>query len=137
MNANEPMMNLFETGDWNPETDTRLIPQNRWSPIANLWGVVPNPDPAEYEGPQWQKDQILKHWEAIQTLDPEERRQHYIEGMEILCDNQPIIGMVVDVPVYTAIIKNNVRNVPKPFQWVVYGQTPGNGLPEQMFMIQE
>jgi peptide/nickel transport system substrate-binding protein len=137
MNANEPMMNLFETGEWNPETVTRLIPQNRWSPIAAVWGATPNPDPAEYDGPEWQKQQILKHWEAIQTLDPEERRQRYIEGMEILCDNQPLIGMVVDVPVYTTIIKNNVRNVPKPLEWVVYAQTPGNGLPEQMFMIQE
>jgi hypothetical protein len=45
--------------------------------------------------------------------------------------------MVVGVPTYTTVIKNNVRNVPKPFEWVVYAQTPGNGLPEQMFMIQE
>ena len=135
--ANEPMMSIFETGDWNPETDTRLIPQNRWSPVAMVWGNTPNPDPADYDGPQWQKDQILKHWEAIQTLDPAERRQRYIEGMEILCDNQPILGLVVGVPTYTTLIKNSVRNVPKPFQWVVYAQTPGNGLPEQMFMIQE
>ncbi|MEZ4728979.1 MAG: ABC transporter substrate-binding protein [Caldilineaceae bacterium] len=137
MNANEPMMNLFETGEWNPETVARLIPQNRWSPIAALWGATPNPDPAAYEGPQWQKDQILKHWEAIQTPDPDLRRQRYIEGMEILCDNIPLIGMVVNVPVYTTLIKNNMRNVPKPMEWVVYAQTPGNGYPEQFFMIQE
>jgi hypothetical protein len=30
-----------------------------------------------------------------------------------------------------------VRNVPKPLEWVVYAQTPGNGLPEQFFQIQE
>ena len=137
MNANEPMMNLFETGEWNPETVTRLIPQNRWSPVAAIWGAQPNPDPAEYDGPQWQKDQILKHWEAIQTLDPDLRRQRYVEGMEILCDNQPLLGMVVNVPVYTTIIKNDVRNVPKPMEWVVYAQTPGNGYPEQMFQIQK
>ncbi len=137
MNANEPMMNLFETGEWNPETVTRLIPQNRWSPIAALWGATPNPDPANYDGPQWQKDQILKHWEAIQTPDPDLRRQRYIEGMEIMCDNIPIIGMVVNVPVYTTLIKNNMRNVPKPMEWVVYAQTPGNGYPEQFFMSQE
>ncbi len=137
MNANQPMMSLFETGEWNPETVTRLIPQNRWSPVAGVWGSIPNPDPAEYDGPQWQKDQILKHWEAIQTLDPAERRQRYVEGMEILCDNQPILGMVVKVPTYTTLVKNDVRNVPKPFEWVVYAQTPGNGLPEQMFQIQE
>ena len=135
--ANEPMMSLFETGDWNPETDTRLIPQNRWSPLAGVWGTTPNPDPAAYDGPQWQKDQILKHWEAIQTIDPVERRQRYVEGMEILCDNQPILGMVVNVPVYTSLIKNNVRNVPKPLEWVVYAQTPGNGMPEQFFEIAE
>jgi peptide/nickel transport system substrate-binding protein len=135
--ANEPMMSIFETGEWNPETVTRLIPENRWSPIAGVWGSTPNPDPADYDGPQWQKDQILKHWEAIQTLDPTERRQHYVEGMEILCDNQPILGMVVNVPVYTALIKNNVRNVPKPLEWVVYAQTPGNGMPEQFFEIPE
>jgi peptide/nickel transport system substrate-binding protein len=135
--ANEPMMSLFETGEWNPETVTRLIPENRWAPIAGVWGLTPNPDPADYDGPQWQKDQILKHWEAIQTLDPDQRRQAYIEGMNILCDNQPILGMVTGVPVYTTLIKNNVRNVPKPFEWVVYAQTPGNGLPEQMFQTQE
>ncbi len=135
--ANEPMMSLFETGEWNPETVTRLIPDSRWAPVASIWGGTPNPDPADYDGPQWVKDQILKHWEAIQTADPAERRQNYVEGMEIMCDNQPILGMVVDVPVYTSLIKNNVRNVPKPFEWVVYAQTPGNGMPEQFFEIQE
>ncbi len=137
MNANQPMMNLFETGEWNPETVARLIPQNRWSPVAAVWGAAPNPDPAEYDGPQWQKDQILKHWEAIQTLDPDLRRQRYVEGMEILCDNQPLLGVVVNVPVYTTLIKNDVRNVPKPMEWVVYAQTPGNGYPEQFFQIQD
>jgi peptide/nickel transport system substrate-binding protein len=135
--ANEPMMNLFETGEWNLEASEQLIPWYSWAPIAHVWGITPNPDPAEYDGPQWLIDQILKQWEAIQTLDPDERRQRYIEGMEIMCDNQPLLGMVVDVPVYTTVIKNNVRNVPKPFEWVFYAQTPGNGLPEQMFMIQE
>lgn len=135
--ANEPMMNLFETGEWNPETISYLIPWYSLAPIAYVWGSTPNPDPAEYDGPQWLKDQILKHWEAVQTLDPDERRQRYIEGMEILCDNLPLLGMVVDVPVYTTVIKNNVRNVPKPFEWVFYAQTPGHGLPEQMFMVQE
>ena len=135
--ANEPMMSLFETGDWNPETDTRLIPGVRYAPVATTWGVTPNPDPADYDGPQWLKDQILKHWEAIQTLDPEARRALYIEGMEMMCDNQPMLGMVVDVPVYTTLIKNNLRNVPKPLEWVVYAQTPGNGMPEQFFEIPE
>ncbi|MCB9157484.1 MAG: ABC transporter substrate-binding protein [Caldilineaceae bacterium] len=137
MDANEPMMNLFETGEWNPETATRLIPGNRWGYIATQWGNTPNPDPADYDGPQWLKDQILKHWEAIQTPDPELRRQRYIEGMEIMCDNIPLIGMVVNVPVYTTLIKNYMRNVPKPMEWVVYAQTPGNGYPEQFFMLQE
>lgn len=137
MNANEHMMYLFETGEWNPETATRLIPGNRWGYPATQWGSTPNPDPADYDGPQWLKDQILKHWEAIQTPDPEQRRARYIEGMEIMCDNIPIIGMVVNVPVYTTLIKNNMRNIPKPMEWVVYAQTPGNGLPEQFFMIQE
>jgi hypothetical protein len=61
----------------------------------------------------------------------------FIEGTEIRCDNQRRLGIVVDIPVYTAVIKNDVRNVPKPFAWVVYAQTPGNGLPEQFFVIQE
>lgn len=137
MDANQPMMNLFETGEWNPETATRLIPGNRWGYQATLWGSTPNPDPADYDGPQWLKDQILKHWEAIQTPDADERRARYIEGMEIMCDNIPIIGMVVNVPVYTTLIKNDMRNIPKPMEWVVYAQTPGNGYPEQFFMIQD
>ncbi len=135
--ANEPMMSIYETGEWNPETVNRLIPGERWGYVATTWGNVPNPDPADYDGPQWLKDQILKHWEAIQTVDPEERRQTYIEGMDIMCDNIPLIGIVVDVPVYTTLIKNDVRNVPKPMEWVVYAQTPGNGYPEQFFQIQE
>lgn len=135
--ANEPMMSIFETGEWNPETVNRLIPGERWGYIATTWGNTPNPDPAEYDGPEWLEEQILKHWEAIQTVDPEERRQRYIEGMDIMCDNIPLIGIVVDVPVYTTLIKNDVRNIPKPMEWVVYAQTPGNGYPEQFFQIQE
>lgn len=135
--ANEPMMSLFETGEWNPETATRLIPDTRQGYLGSLWGSTPNPDPADYDGPQWQKDRVLKHWEAIQTPDPEERRARYIEGMEIMCDNIPIIGMVVNVPVYTTLIKNDMRNIPKPMEWVVYAQTPGNGYPETFFMSQE
>jgi ABC-type transport system substrate-binding protein len=115
----------------------RLIPDTRQGYIGALWGNTPNPDPADYDGPQWQKDRILKHWEAIQTADPEERRAKYIEGMEIMCDNIPLIGMVVNVPVYTTLIKNDMRNIPKPMEWVVYAQTPGNGYPEQFFMMQE
>jgi peptide/nickel transport system substrate-binding protein len=135
--ADEPMMSIYETGEWNPETVNRLIPGERWGYEATLWGNQPNPDPADYDGPQWLKDQILKHWEAIQTVDPDERRQTYIEGMDIMCDNIPLIGIVVDVPVYTTLIKSDVRNVPKPMEWVVYAQTPGNGYPEQFFQIQE
>lgn len=135
--ANEPMMSLFETGEWNPETVARLIPDSRQAPVAAVWGNVPNPDPADYDGPEAIKNQVLTHWEAIQTLDPAERRQKYIEGVEIMCDNQAMLGMVVDVPVYTTLIKNNMRNVPKPLEWVVYAQTPGNGMPEQFFEIPE
>ncbi|MBI1296882.1 hypothetical protein GC175_18160 [bacterium] len=135
--SNEPMMSIFETGEWNPETVARLIPGERWGYIATTWGNTPNPDPADYDGPEWLEEQILKHWEAIQTVDPEERRQRYIEGMDIMCDNIPLIGIVVDVPVYTTLIKNDVRNIPKPMEWVVYAQTPGNGYPEQFFQIQE
>ncbi len=135
--ANEPMMSLFETGEWNPEVLPRLIPGTRWAPLATAWGNTPNPDPAEYDGPEWIKAQILKHWEAIQEPDPEKRRALYIEGTEIMCDNQPLLGVVVNIPVYTTLIKKNVRNVPKPMEWVVYAQTPGNGYPEQFFMIQE
>jgi peptide/nickel transport system substrate-binding protein len=135
--ANEPMMSIFETGEWNPETVNRLIPGERWGYIATTWGNQPNPDPDEYDGPQWLEEQILKHWEAIQTVDPDLRRQRYIEGMDIMCDNIPLIGIVVDVPVYTTLIKNDVRNIPKPMEWVVYAQTPGNGYPEQFFQIQE
>ncbi|MCC6456678.1 MAG: ABC transporter substrate-binding protein [Caldilineaceae bacterium] len=135
--ANQPMMSIFETGEFNPEALPRLLPTERWAPVAQVWGNDPNPDPAEYDGPQWIKDLVLKHWEATKEPDPAKRRQLFIEGSEILCDYQPRLGVVVDVPVYTTIIKNNVRNVPKPFEWVVYAQTPGNGLPEQMFEIQE
>jgi peptide/nickel transport system substrate-binding protein len=135
--ANQPMMNIFETGEYNPAALPRLLPSERWAPIAEVWGNVPNPDPADYEGEQWVKDQVLKHWEAMQEPDPERRLELYIEGTEIMCDHYARLGIVVDVPVYTTLIKNDVRNVPKPFEWVVYAQTPGNGYPEQMFQIQE
>jgi peptide/nickel transport system substrate-binding protein len=135
--ANQPMMSMFETGEWNPAASPRLLPTDRWAPIAAVWANVPNPDPDDYDGPEWIKQQVAKHWEAMQEPDPDRRRQLLIEGTEIMCDNHARIGMVVDVPVYTTLIKNNVRNVPRPLEWVVYAQTPGNGLPEQMFMIQE
>jgi peptide/nickel transport system substrate-binding protein len=135
--ANQPMMNMFETGEWNPAVSDRLIPSVRWAPVANTWANNPNPDPAEYDGPEWIKEMVAKHWAALQEPDPEKRLQLYIEGTEIMCDNHARLGIVVDVPVYTTLIKNNVRNVPIPMEWVVYAQTPGNGYPEQFFMIQE
>ncbi|MFZ1753966.1 MAG: ABC transporter substrate-binding protein, partial [Caldilineaceae bacterium] len=137
MLANQPMMNMFETGEWNPAVTARLLPSERWAPIAAVWAANPNPDPADYDGPQWIKDQVAKHWAALQEPDPDKRLQLFIEGTEIMCDNQARLGIVVDVPVYTTIIKNDVRNVPKPMEWVVYAQTPGNGLPEQFFQIQD
>ena len=82
-------------------------------------------------------DMIEAHWAAMAETDPDQRLELFIEGTEIMCDNQPRIGIVVDVPVYTTLIKNFMRNVPKPMEWVVYAQTPGNGYPEQFFMIQE
>ena len=135
--ANQPMMSLFETGEYNPAALPRLIPDTRTAPVASVWGNNPNPDPAEYEGPDAIAQQVLKHWEAIQEVDPDRRLQLYIEGTEIMCDNQAIVGVVVDVPVYTTLIKNNVRNVPKPLEWVVYAQTPGNGYPETFYEVQE
>ena len=135
--ANEPMMNMFETGEWNPAVSARLLPSSRWAPVAAVWASSPNPDPAEYDGPEWIKEMVAKHWAAIQEPDPELRQQLYIEGTEIMCDNQARLGIVVDVPVYTTLIKNDVRNVPKPMEWVVYAQTPGNGYPEQFFELQE
>jgi ABC-type transport system substrate-binding protein len=130
------MMSIFETGEYNPEALPRLIPSERWAPVAQDWANTPNPDPAAYEGLDWVKEQVRLHWEAQSELDPERRRQLLIEATEIHCDNQPRLGVVVGVPVYTTLIKNDVRNVPKPFEWVVYAQTPGNGLPEQMFQLQ-
>ena len=135
--ANQPMMSMFETGEWNPAASPRLLPGVRWAPVATTWANTPNPDPAEYDGPEWIKEQVAKHWAAIQEPDPEKRQQLYIEGTEIMCDGHARLGVVVDVPVYTTLIKNNVRNVPKPMEWVVYAQTPGNGYPEQFFIIQE
>ena len=135
--ANQPMMSMFETGEWNPAVTARLLPTDRWAPIAAVWAANPDPDPAEYDGPQWIKDMVAKHWAALQEPDPDKRLQLFVEGTEIMCDNQARLGIVVDVPVYTTIIKNDVRNVPKPMEWVVYAQTPGNGLPEQFFQIQD
>jgi peptide/nickel transport system substrate-binding protein len=135
--ANQPMMNMFETGEWNPAASPRLLPTERWAPVAQLWANTPNPDPAEYDGPQWIKDQVAKHWAAMQEPDPAKRLQLYVEGTEIMCDGHARLGIVVDVPVYTTIIKNNVRNIPKPMEWVVYAQTPGNGYPEQFFELPE
>ncbi len=135
--ANQPMMSMFETGEFAPATASSLIPDIRWAPLANAWGSVPNPDPADYEGPGWIKDQVAKHWAAVQEPDADERLALFIEGTEILCDNQPRLGILVDVPVYTTVIKNNVRNVAKPMEWAVVSQTPGNGYPEQFFLLQE
>jgi peptide/nickel transport system substrate-binding protein len=135
--ANQPMMSMFETGEYNPAVVARLIPSERWAPLAQVWGGQPNPDPAAYEGPEWLKEQIALHWQAMQEPDPEKRQALFVQATEIMCDNQARIGIVVDVPVYTTLIKNNVRNIPKPMEWVVYAQTPGNGYPEQFFLIQE
>ncbi len=135
--ANQPMMNMFETGEFNPTVVARLIPSERWGPIAQVWGSQPNPDPAGYDGPEWIKEQVALHWQAMQEPDPARRLELFVEATEIMCDNQARIGIVVDIPVYTTLIKNNVRNVPKPMEWVVYAQTPGNGYPEQFFQLQD
>lgn len=135
--ANQPMMSMFETGEYNPAALPRLLPSERWAPVAQDWANDPTPDPADYDGPEWIEQQVLKHWEAMREADPARRQQLLIEGTEIMCDHYARLGFVVDVPVYTTLIKNNVRNVPKPLEWVVYAQTPGNGYPEQMFLLQE
>ncbi|MEX1018483.1 MAG: ABC transporter substrate-binding protein [Litorilinea sp.] len=135
--ANQSMMNIFETGEFNPAVVDRLIPSERWGPVADVWGATPNPDPADYDGPQWVKDMVAKHWEAMQEPDPDRALELFIEGTEIMCDNSARIGIVVDIPVYTTLIKKNVRNVTKPMEWIVYSQTPGNGMPEQFFEVSE
>jgi len=135
--ANQPMMNMFETGEWNPAVLPRLLPSARWAPVAAVWASTPNPDPAEYDGPDWIKAQVAKHWAAIAETDPEKQLELLIDGTEIMCDNHARLGIVVDVPVYTTVIQNNVRNVAKPMEWTVVAQTPGNGYPEQFFLLQE
>lgn len=135
--ANQPMMSMFETGEYNPAVLPRLLPSSRWAPVAAVWSNTPNPDPSAYDGPEWIKEEVLKHWAAYQEPDPDKRLQLLVEGTEIMCDNHARLGIVVDVPVYTTLIKNNVRNVPKPMEWVVYAQTPGNGYPEQFFLLPE
>lgn len=137
MQANQPMLNMFATGDYNPEVLPRLLPTERWAPIATAWANTPNPDPDDYDGPQWIKDLVLKHWEAVQEPDPQRRRELFIEGTEIMCDNQARLGMVVDVPDLTVIIKNNMRNVPSPIERNVYAQTPSHAYPETWSIIQE
>ncbi len=137
MEANQPMMNMFATGDWNPEVAPRLLPTERWAPLAAAWAQTPNPDPAEYDGPEWIEEMVLKHWEASQEQDSERRRQLYIEGTEIMCDNHARLGMVVDVPDLTVVVKNDFRNMPKPFERNVYAQTPSHGYPETWFVAQE
>jgi ABC-type transport system substrate-binding protein len=131
------MMSIFETGEYNPVALPRLLPTERWAPVAELWANTPNPNPDEYDGPEWLKQQVLLHWQAMSEADPVKRQELFIQATEIMCDNHARLGIVVDVPVYTTLIKNNIRNVPKPMEWVVYAQTPGNGYPEQIFMIQE
>ena len=135
--ANEPMMSMFATGDWNPEVAPRLLPTARWAPLAAAWAETPNPDPAGYDGPEWIKEMVLKHWEAAQELDPEKRRQLYIEGTEIMCDNHARLGILVNAPDLTVIVKNNMRNAPRPLERNVYAQTPSHAYPETWFEIQE
>ena len=135
--ANEPMMSLFETGEWNPAVVARLIPDIRWAPVSRAWANSADRDPAAFEGPDWVAEMVETHWAAMNETDPDRRLDLFVKGSEIMCDNQPILGVIVDVPVYTTLIKNNMRNIPKPMEWVVYAQTPGNGYPEQFFMIQE
>ena len=137
MEANQPMMNMFATGDWNPEVAPRLLPSDRWAPLAAAWAGTPNPDPAEYDGPEWIKEMVLKHWEASQEQDPERRRQLYIEGTEIMCDNHARLGMVVDVPDLTVVVKNDMRNMARPLERNVYAQTPSHAYPETWFVVQE
>lgn len=137
MNANQPMMNMFETGEFNPATATRLIPSPRWGPLASAWGNNPNPDPDDYDGPEWIKEMVLKHWEAMVEPDPDRAMELLIEATEIMCDTHARLGLVVDVPVFTALIKNNVRNVPKPMEEAVYAMFPSNGLVEQWFILQD
>lgn len=135
--ANEPMMSLFETGEWNPAVSDRLVPDIRWAPITRLWANSADRAETPYEGPAWIADMVEKHWAAMNEADPDRRLELFVEGSEIMCDNQPVLGIVVDVPVYTTLVKNDMRNIPMPFEWVVYAQTPGNGYPEQFFMLQE
>ena len=135
--ANQPMMSMFATGDWNPEVAPRLLPSSRWAPLAAAWAAEPNPDPAAYDGPEWIKEMVAIHWQASQEPDPATRRQLYIEGTEIMCDAHARLGMVVGVPDLTVIAKNNLRNMPKPLERNVYAQTPSHAYPETWFLAGE
>lgn len=135
--GNQHMMSVFEVISWHPETESVFIRTSREFPEGSSWASQETRDPDEYDGPEWYKELAELHWQARAEPDADIRHQIYMEATEIFCDNQPNLGVVVDVPVWTTLIKNYVRNVPKPLEWVVFAQTPANGYPETWFILQD
>lgn len=137
MEANQHMLSVFEVISWHPETESVFIRGVREFPVGSEWASQTERDPADYDGPDWYKQVVELQWQARAEPNAERRQEIYMEATAIFCDNQPNLGVVVGVPVWTTVIKNYVRNVPKPVEWTTFGQTPGSSFPETWYLVQE
>ena len=80
------------------------------------------------------KEQQVLYAEGISTSDPDLYLENSRKVVEINCEMANPITTVMNKPTYTAIIKNNVRNIPNPLPFSYHSQTSGNGFPETWWL---
>jgi peptide/nickel transport system substrate-binding protein len=94
---------------------------------------------------QWFQDHSIWHeptgpvreqqllFEEGAALSREQRVEIGKKMRQIGCEQVFYIGTVTDVPAWTAVIKNNMRNIATGFPFTTVGQTPGNTYPETWY----
>lgn len=78
------------------------------------------------------REQQLLYEEGAKLLR-EDRIEIGQKMRQIGCEQVFYIGTVTGVPAWTAVIKNNVRNVATGFPFTTVGQSPGNTYPETWY----
>lgn len=135
--ANELMLYNWESSG----RDSVLITPQHLLPVAGnvfidvlgaRWfdGRTPSREPVS----EFIKEQQRLYAEGISTSDPEVYLANAQRVVEINCMMANPITTVMNKPTYTAIIKNNVRNIPNPLPFSFHAQTSGNGFPETWWL---
>jgi len=109
------------------------FPFSTESNYAIPWANWYNGNTPAMEPPAHVKQQMRLYDQIKASPDPEERRNLFMQILEIAKDQFYAIGCVLPEPGY-GIVKNNFHNVPKSFPSAWVYPNPGPTNPEQYFI---